>query len=216
MTRPSLQPVTRQLVTATVLACLAACAKGDRTSDSTSTTGAGRTSATSTTAAAPAAVAHDSSSPRSAAAPTGDADHDFLRRMSDHHQGLIRLVHMTKDRKESSRAAIADATKIDTEQDRELDQMVTMLERDFKDPYAPKPMPEHQAMAGTLKTKTGVDYDRTFYRDVVQHHREGIAMIDDYLPKSKNPTVKRMAERMRAEQTREIAALEQKLSKLRG
>ena len=32
-------------------------------------------------------------------ATTGDADHDFLRMMSDHHKGMILMAHMTKDRK---------------------------------------------------------------------------------------------------------------------
>ena len=144
---------------------------------------------------------------------TGDADHDFLRMMSDHHKGLIVMAHMTKDRKGGGSAA-ADARKLDAAQDKELEHMVTMLEKDFKDPYAPKVMPAHQAMADELKAKTGKDYDRTFYNDVIAHHREAITMVDDYLPKAKNAMLKQMAEKMKTDQTREIGAFEKKVAKL--
>jgi uncharacterized protein (DUF305 family) len=144
---------------------------------------------------------------------TGDADHDFLRMMSDHHKGLVVLAHMTKDRKDVGSAA-ADAKKLDAEQDPQLDHMVTMLEKDFKDPYAPKVMPEHQAMADDLKTKSGKDYERTFYQDIIKHHQGAIKMIDDYLPKAKNAMLKQMAEQMKAVQTKQIADYQQKLAKL--
>ena len=140
---------------------------------------------------------------------TGDADRDFLRMMSDHHKGMILMAHMTKDRKPAGRSA-ADAAKLDTKQDKELDQMQTMLEKDFKDPYAPKVMPDNQAMADELKGKSGADYDRTFYQNVVKHHQQAIKMIDDYLPKAKSATIKQMAEKMKADQTKEIAEFQQK------
>lgn len=144
---------------------------------------------------------------------TGDADHDFLRMMSDHHRGLTELAHMTKERSDIGTAK-ADATKMDAAQDKELDHMVTMLEKDFKDPYAPKVMPEHQAMADELKPKTGKDYERTFYQDVIKHHQEAVKMIDDYLPKAKNAMLKQMAEEMKAAQTKEIGEFQGKVAKL--
>jgi uncharacterized protein (DUF305 family) len=144
---------------------------------------------------------------------TGDADHDFLRMMSDHHKGLIQLAHMTKEM-QGVGAATVDAAKMDAAQDKELDQMMTMLEKDFKDPYAPKVMAEHQAMADELKGKTGKDYERTFYQDVIKHHQEALKMIDEYLPKAKSTTLKRMAEKMKTDQTKEIAEFQQKVAKL--
>jgi predicted outer membrane protein len=111
-------------------------------------------------------------------------------------------------------ASATASTKLDTKQDQELDHMVSMLEKDFKDPYAPKVMPEHQAMADSLKTKTGKDYDRTFYQDVIKHHQEAIKMIEDYLPKAKNTMIKQMAEKMESDQTKEIADFQRKASRL--
>lgn len=146
---------------------------------------------------------------------TGNPDQDFLRMMSNHHKGLILIAHMTKDRKDEGTAA-SDALRLDTKQDKELDQMVSMLEKDFKDPYAPKVMPQHQAMADALKTKSGKDYERTFYEDIIKHHEQAIVMINGYLPKAKNPTIKQMAEKMKADQSREIADFRKKVSQLGG
>lgn len=144
---------------------------------------------------------------------TGNADQDFLRMMSDHHKGLIVMAHMTKDRKEGG-TAVADATKLDAAQDMELDHMVTMLEKDFKDAYSPKVLPAHQAMAEALKSKTGKDYDRTFYQNIIQHHQEAIKMVDGYLPNAKNAMLKQMAEKMKADQTKEIADFQKKVTAL--
>ncbi|MEO5816228.1 MAG: DUF305 domain-containing protein [Gemmatimonadaceae bacterium] len=207
-----LAPRTRQrhaAVAVLVLGSLAACATSEKTPDSAA---ALHTDSAATSGMRDSMAGHDMSA-MPMANMTGDADHDFLRMMSDHHKGLIQIAHMTKDRKEKS-PAVTDAVKMDAAQDKELDQMVTMLEKDFKDPYSPKVMPEHQAMADALKTQTGTGYDRSFYENVIKHHQEAITMINTYLPNAKNPMLKQMAETMKADQTKEIAAFQQKLSKL--
>ena len=144
---------------------------------------------------------------------TGDADHDFLRMMSDHHKGLIAMAHMTKERKDAG-GAVADAVKLDKVQDAELDHMMTMLEKDFKDPYAPKVIAEHQAMALELKAKSGKEYERAFYEGIIKHHQEALVMIDGYLPKAKNAMLEQMAEKMKVDQAKEIAEYRRKLSAL--
>ncbi|MDQ6636023.1 MAG: DUF305 domain-containing protein [Gemmatimonadota bacterium] len=204
----------RLLVLAAAVVAVGACAKSDRPADSLAAgAGVSATAAIATPAAGDSMAGQDMGAMQGMANMTGKPDQDFLRMMSDHHKGLILMAHMTKGRKEG-RTAVADATKLDTKQDQELDQMVSMLEKDFKDPYAPKVMPEHQAMADSLKSKTGKEYDRTFYQNVIKHHQEAIKMIDDYLPKAKNTMLKRMAEKMKADQTKEIAEFRQKVSRM--
>ena len=144
---------------------------------------------------------------------TGDPDHDFLRMMSNHHQGLISIVHMTMDRKDAS-GAVADAKKLDDAQDKEVDEMVTMLEKDYKDPYEPKIMPEHQAMVDDLKTKAGKSYEVGFYENIIKHHEEAITMIDEYLPTAKSEGVKQMAAEMKTAQSHEITDFKAKVAKL--
>ena len=151
----------------------------------------------------------DSTGKMGGMAMTGDPDRDFLRMMSDHHKGLVEMAHMTKEQKPAS-SAVPDATKLDTKQDAELDKMQTMLEKTFKDPYTPKVTADNQAMADQLRGKTGPDYARTFYQNIVKHHQQALTMIEEYLPKSKNATVKQMAEKMKTDQTKEIAEFQKK------
>ncbi|CAN5141102.1 hypothetical protein BH09GEM1_BH09GEM1_19760 [soil metagenome] len=191
-------------VTTCLLIALAGCSSGDKPADS---------SAAAVAANIPAPSTDSLKRVQGMPSTSRDPDHDFLRMMADHHKGLIELAHMTKDRKEGG-VAVADARKLDAKQDVELDKMMTMLEKDFKDAYAPKVMAEHQAMADELKSKTGKEYDRTFLSDVIKHHGEALEMIDAYLPKAKMPAVKAMAMQMKADQAKEIGEMKSQLSKL--
>lgn len=219
------QPLAHRSTCATIsftLIALCACASGEKKADTAAAAGTmPPTSGTMGAAPMDSAATINSQSGSSGgsggmqgmANMTGDPDHDFLRMMSDHHKGLIQLAHMTKEKKDVGTAA-QDATKLDTKQDEELDHMVTMLEKDFKDPYAPKVMPEHQKMADELKAKSRKDYERLFYQDIIKHHQEAVKMVDAYLPTGKNTMLKGMAETMKADQQKEIREFQQKVAKL--
>ena len=145
---------------------------------------------------------------------TGNADQDFLRMMSDHHRGLIAMAHLsTEGDKKGSAQAQADAQKLDRKQDAELDSMTTMLEQQFKDKYDPMIMPSNQAMVDQLKSQSGTAYDKAFYQNVVKHHQQAIKMVDEFSPKLQNAQIKRMAQRMKEDQQREIREFERKASK---
>lgn len=143
---------------------------------------------------------------------TGNPDRDFLRAMSDHHKGLIRMAHETIEGQKGSAAVKAEASTLDKKQDAELDRMVTMLERQFKDPYAPTIRPDNKAMDDTLQRQTGTAYDSTFRAMVVKHHQQGIRMIDAFLPKLTRADFKQMAQQSKADQQREIQELEQQMT----
>lgn len=134
---------------------------------------------------------------------TGNADHDFLRMMSDHHKGLIAMAHETIESKDKL-GVKPIAKRLDAEQDKEIDRMATLLDSAFKDSYTPMIMPDNQALLDALKGKTGADYDRTFLESVIKHHQQAIQMIDAYLPKAGMPQLKAMAEQMKAAQEKEI------------
>ena len=142
---------------------------------------------------------------------TGDADRDFLRMMSDHHKGLIAIVHPTLDKKENL-AVKGDAAKMDKKQDAEIEKMITMLDKQYKDTYTPSVMPDNQRMVDELNGKSGAEYSRTFLKNVIAHHKQAIKMIDDYLPKAKSTQVKGMAQKMKSDQAKEIAEFQKKLS----
>ena len=212
------RPVGRSFL---LLAALMACAKGDSRTDTSVAGGAiraapGDSATASTTSPGAASTSHSDSmagmqgmSGMQGMKMTGDPDHDFLRMMSDHHKGMIGMAHLATEEKKAS-ASAADAKKLDAKQDSELDKMITMLDKDFKDQYTPMLMPDNQAMIDELKEKNGKEFDRTFYQNVVKHHQQAIKMIDDYLQKGKNAAIKQMAQKMKADQQKEISEFERK------
>lgn len=187
-------------LTLTAIAFLTACARGDNTA---SDSAAAATTPVGTTTGGPAATAQDG---RPAAR---DAEHEFLRKMIDHHEGLIQMA-TTAMSKASKSSTQGDAHNLHTKQADEQKKMIADVQSQYGETISPMVMPPHRAMADSLATKTGADYDRTFYRLVVQHHREGIQMVDQMAPRFTKADVKGMAEKMRAEQQREITEFERK------
>lgn len=161
------------------------------------------------TAAASGVVASDSM-PASAHAGmqgmanmTGDPDRDFLRMMSDHHTGLIAMSHDAKDK--AGAAVKKEATRSDAAQDMELEKMKADLSKNYKDDYKPSIMPDNQAMLDALKPLSGSAYDKKYLENVIRHHEQALTMIDGYLPTAKRADIRAMAEKMKADQAREIA-----------
>lgn len=136
-------------------------------------------------------------------------DQQFLRMMSDHHEGLRLMAHDALGRKGVT--VKVEAQKMDKEQDAELNRMLSMLKTEFNDAYTPKVMPNNQEMANSLKQKSGAAYDTTFRENVIKHHQEALQMIDEFLPQLTRQELKQMAEKMKAAQTREITKLKQEL-----
>jgi hypothetical protein len=141
--------------------------------------------------------------------PAKDADHEFLRAMSDHHEGLVLMASAAMNKASRSETQ-ADAHKLHQKQAEERDKMVGMIRTSYNESHAPTAMPQHRAMNDSLQQKSGAEYDRDFYRHVIMHHREGMQMIDRFLPRLTNQQVRQMAEQMRRDQTREIAEFERK------
>jgi uncharacterized protein (DUF305 family) len=193
------------VLSACFLSGIAACNKGETpsTSDSAAVTAAATTDS----------GGHDMAGMGGMANMTGDPDHDFLRAMSDHHIGMIAMVHPTIEATQNL-SSKPDAKKLDQKQDDELDRMKAMLQQQFNDSYEPKVMPDDQKMVDDLKTLKGKAYDKRFYEHVVMHHQQAIKVIDEYLPKGKMADVKSMAEKMKADQTKEIAEFQKKIASL--
>lgn len=180
----------------------AACAK----SDDTATDSAAGAAATPTTTDSMAGMGHGDMG----RGPAKDADQEFLRMMADHHEGFIQMATAAMT-KASTPAIQGDAHKMHTKQADEQKQMVAMDQSMYGETLKPMVMPSNKAMMDELQSKTGAEYDRTFYEKVIAHHREGIKMTDDLLPRLTKPDVKQMAERMKADQTKEIAEIERKI-----
>ena len=143
---------------------------------------------------------------------TGEADRDFLRMMSDHETGLLVLARTAEARKDG--APLPDATTLAAKENDTLARLNALLVKNYSDAFASKAMPADHAMADALSATTGTAYERLFFQNVITHHRQAQAMIDEYLPKAKNASIKQLAETMKADRAREIGALQAKIAAL--
>lgn len=172
------------------------------------------TSGTVVTAADSAMAAMPGMAKAPMVAMTGSADHDFLRMMTDHHKGLIALVHPTIEHHGSAAAVRAEARQLDKKQDAEVVTLSAILSHDFNDSYVPHVGPDDQAIADSLARVSGSVYDRTFYAMVIRHHQRALSMIDEFMPKLTGTDLRRMAQQMKTDQAKEIADFERKLGML--
>lgn len=189
----------------TVLALLAACSGGGQSGDTAQVNQAGD----SVAAVAPATdtMASMAGMDHSAAR---DADQEFLRMMVDHHQGLIDMSHEAVEK--GGAEVKAKARELDQKQDTEQEEMLGILKSAYNDPHQPTVTPEGRAMADSLSRKSGADYDMTYLMDVVEHHKKGIQTIDQFLPRFTRPDVRAMAERMKADQQKDIQEIQAKMN----
>ena len=129
--------------------------------------------------------------------------------MVDHHHGLVVMSDTAMPRLAGATAK-ADAQKMREKQAGEQQHMQQMLQSTYSDSHAPMIMPSNQTMIDSVRaTSAGAEADRTYYRQVIAHHREGVHHVDMHLPHLTGE-VKQMAEKMKADQQREIQELERK------
>lgn len=190
-----------------VVAALAACGGGNEGASDTAGTAGTATSTMDTSAGGMAGMDHNMNRPAAK-----DADHEFLRMMSDHHEGLIQMATAAMS-KGSNPTVQGDAHALHTKQQAEQKRMIEMLQRDYGESLTPMVMGSGKTMLDQLHSKTGTDYDRSFYTTIAAHHREGIRMVDQFMARLNRPEVRQMAEKMKADQQKEITELE---SKARG
>lgn len=153
---------------------------------------------------------------------THGADQEFLRMASHQHVGMIERVHAAMHRAASPSDVRLEAREIDRTQQEVLRRMTMLLKREFEDRHQPTVTPEDQRMIARVRQAQSAAADRAFYETVIEHGHEGVRMIGgvrtmgEHLEPPTHPEVRRMAERMRDAQQREIGELQQKLASRSG
>jgi hypothetical protein len=162
-------------------------------------------------ATALAALADSSARRSTSADTTGIPDLDLLRRLVDHHQGVIVLSRAVLARTDASAQARDEARALVSARTVDIDSMETILERALREHHTPTLVLKQQAMNDTVLAATGPALDRKFRESMIARDREAIAMMDEYAPRLLHSGLKRMVQRMRQDETREIADLQQKI-----
>ncbi|MDQ6769029.1 MAG: DUF305 domain-containing protein [Gemmatimonadota bacterium] len=142
---------------------------------------------------------------------TGDADHDFLRAMSNHHKNVIVLAD----------AALEANTHPDMEslirqlEERhahELDAMTSILRKTYKDAFISSPSAQTKATAGTLR-QPGSDYRRLFLDAALKAEEEGSRLADFYLIRTKRADIDRLAEEIKTNESQDLVAMRKRLGR---
>ena len=141
--------------------------------------------------------------------PARDADHEFLRNMIDHHEALIQVATTAEVR--STMAAVqTDANKVRTKQTEDQQRLIKLAQTTYGDSVQPMLTETGRSTSDSLQVVAGAGFDNAFYSTVIAHHRAGLRMIDEMMPRLMNAEVKKVATKMKSDQQREIAALEKK------
>lgn len=181
-----------------------ACGGGDDANETDTASAAAASAGSSDTMSSMTAYEHATMS-RPAAR---DSNQAFLRMMVDHHQGLIAVVDTATPKIDGT--ARADAQKVGAKQETEQQRMQRMLSSQHQDSITPAIMTSNEAMIRAVASAPADAAGRAFYEQTIAHHREGIEMGKRMLPHLTGE-VKQMAEKMIADQEKEIAEFEKKV-----
>ena len=151
---------------------------------------------------------------------TGDFDYDFASMMMAHHQGAIDMATMEIS-KGSNAETKAIAENIIKTQQAEIEQFKNIL-KDYKMPEMKKEGGEkHNELGETMEkmdakmksiSMTG-NADKDFAMMMIPHHESAVTMAEDQLSHGKNLALKKMAQKIIEDQSREIKQLQDWLAK---
>ena len=140
----------------------------------------------------------------------GSADQEFLRMMSDHHEGLVQMGRQAAGRAQDAQVK-AMAQRLADDQAGEQQEILRMLRESFNETHQPMVMPENRVQMEQLARYQGAEYDREFLELTSHHHNDAIVMIHLMRPAFRMQDVRAMANQMEEKQMREVRELKQML-----
>lgn len=157
--------------------------------------------------ATPETPSADTAAPAVAHAVHDENDREFLALIIGHHSGILAIA-------EAAMAATTGQARSDAEAVRrkhtvERDSMSSLLSIRYSAMFTPVMSESARTMADSLKKLPAARAGHAFYDIAIAHHREGIAMVDEYATRL-SPEVAAMASRMKSDQTAEIAEFQRK------
>ncbi|PPK98828.1 uncharacterized protein (DUF305 family) [Kineococcus xinjiangensis] len=149
-----------------------------------------------------------------------DADVTFARDMIVHHEGAVEMASLAADRAATPQVKEL-AEKIIAAQGPEIELMTSWLTA-WGQPTASGGHAGHGDMPGmmsgqemaALEAARGPEFDRLFLEGMVVHHEGALEMARTELAEGAAPEAKELAQRIEADQTREIAEMQKLLGNL--
>jgi uncharacterized protein (DUF305 family) len=226
-------------IAASLAFVLAACSGGSPSGAATSGTTSGTTSARSTSS--PASISASASATATATATFNDADVAFAQMMIVHHQGAIQMADLAPSRAQNQ-DVLALAARIKAAQAPEIDQMTSWLTAWGAAPSMMSGSTtsgtggmDHGGMGGAtsaagssmsmpgmmsgdqmqqLESASGAAFDKMFLELMIVHHQGAIEMAETEIADGSNPEAVALAQKIKSDQTAEIAEIQALLQTL--
>jgi uncharacterized protein (DUF305 family) len=146
---------------------------------------------------------------------SGDADHDFAMMLKMHHQSAVDMADL--ESKEGKNAQVkALASKIKASNQTQIGELTQFL--NSHKPQSSTSKLSQDAMkimhSGNHSMNGNVDHD--FTSMMAQHYQQGVDMAKAFVKEAKTKQMKRMAQKVIQEQTKEIAELKKLETSLKG
>lgn len=149
----------------------------------------------------------DTAAPAAAHVVHDEADKEYLGQMIGHHSGMLVMAEAAMTL--ATGQARSDAEMVHRKQSAEVDSMSAMLSNRYATMVTPAVSESARMMADSLKRLPAARIGHAFYDMTIMHHREGIAMVDEYSARL-SPDIAAMASRTKTDQTAEIAEFQRK------
>ncbi|MFW0794211.1 DUF305 domain-containing protein [Gordonia sp. CPCC 205515] len=173
-------------------------------------------SSTDDTTTTPTSASASVSTSGVASSAHNQADVTFLTMMIPHHQQAIEMADLVPTRTDNPEVT-ALAARIKAAQQPEIDQMTQQLAAwgvDAPD-SGEHDMSGHGSMPGmmtddemaAMRDATGATFDRLWLEGMIRHHEGAIGMANAELADGQDPTTKALANRIKLDQTAEIAQM---------
>ncbi|WP_158703032.1 DUF305 domain-containing protein [Allosphingosinicella vermicomposti] len=146
---------------------------------------------------------------RMMAAVGADAGDTWVRKMIEHHRGAVEMSNTVLGQTQNADVRRMAQTTID-KQTREIQDLEKIAQanaapsQDAATLYRPSEMKMHEQMMAA----TGSSVDEIWMRKMIEHHRGAVEMSDVVLAQNPNTAIRAKAEKAKADQQKEIQALE--------
>ncbi|MGA9582303.1 MAG: DUF305 domain-containing protein, partial [Allosphingosinicella sp.] len=141
-----------------------------------------------------------------------DVSDTWVKKMIEHHRGAVDMSNVLLSQNPTP-AARAMAEMTISKQGREIQELEKLAKQGAPDPASAEPYRAGgQQMHERMMAAKGTDASETWIRKMIEHHRGGVEMSNVVLANGAAGEVRRMAEKTKADQTKEIGELERMLS----
>lgn len=143
--------------------------------------------------------------------PARDNNHQFLRTMADHNEGMVEMVAFAKDRAADSTTR-KDVGGIRDARGRLRTELIDMIRTRYQEVFVPVASPVHNDRLDSLDLTKPAEFDRAFYQRALEHYRQWIRSIDTLSPRLTDASVKAFATQLTAELQRETDTFARRLT----